>query len=163
MYAVNNRNSLPFEAVSLFIHFLLLFRIETTMENFCPSIYIYWSSVASFNSHQKSACRMGSKNGAFTVTDFLRVYFATGHEGATCIFILLFQQDYYLVDLFSIIVLGILQILFNFSIAFIKEKNLKKNLLYMQCLALGNQTTGTYLLMSLTLNYKTRYITCIKF
>ena len=83
--------------------------------------------------------------------------------GATCIFILLFQQDYYLVDLFSIIVLGILQILFNFSIAFIKEKNLKKNLLYMQCLALGNQTTGTYLLMSLTLNYKTRYITCIKF
>ena len=33
----------------------------------------------------------------------------------------------------------------------------------MQCLALGNQTTGTYLLMSLTLNYKTRYITCIKF
>ena len=55
--------------------------------------------------------------------------------------------------------LGILQILFNFSIAFIKEKNLKKNLLYMQCLALGNQTTGTYLLMSLTLNYKTRYIT----
>ena len=154
MYAVNNRNSLPFEAVSLFIHFLLLFRIETTMENFCPSIYsIYWSSVASFNSHQKSACCMGSKNGAFT--DFLR--------GATCIFILLFQQDYYLVDLFSIIVLGILQILFNFSIAFIKEKNLKKNLLYMQCLALGNQTTGTYLLMSLTLNYKTRYITCIKF
>ena len=71
---------------------------------------------------------MGSKNGAFTVTDFLRVYFATGHEGATCIFILLFQQDYYLVDLFSIIVLGILQILFNFSIAFIKEKNLKKKL-----------------------------------
>ena len=108
---------------------------------------------------------MGSKNGAFTVTDFLRVYFATGHEGATCIFILLFQQDNYLVDLFSINVLGILQIqiLFNFSIAFIKEKNLKKNLLYMQCLALGNQTTGTYLLMSLTLNYKTRYITCTKF
>ena len=69
------------------------------------------------------------------------------------------------VDLFSINVLGILQIqiIFNFSIAFIKEKNLKKNLLYMQCLALGNQTTGTYLLMSLTLNYKTRYITCIKF
>ena len=80
---------------------------------------------------------MGSKNGAFTVTDFLRVYFATGHEGATCIFILLFQQDNYLVDLFSINVLGILQIqiLFNFSIAFIKEKNLKKNLLYMQCCA----------------------------
>ena len=82
---------------------------------------------------------MGSKNGAFTVTDFLRVYFATGHEGATCIFILLFQQDYYLVDLFSIrscawYILQI-QILFNFSIAFIKEKNLKKNLLYMQCCA----------------------------
>ena len=37
-------------------------------------------------------------------------------------------HDYYLVDLFSIIVLGILQILFNFSIAFIKEKNLKKKL-----------------------------------